>query len=284
VAIVVAFVTQNHDFGNCDEQLFGRYSGTSTVQAVKDVMYAVDVLPDELANAGVIGNCFVAVVLSFVACRWAFDGAVIHKWSGSVGDFGLEDKCDIVVEDSYCISPPLRKAGETYGSDRGLDCSEIARYDVECPVVVAYEEVEHGIAGASCHTLYELVSKGRDAGVSDSDGVEGLEVMDDAEHSTLLLHAEPSRVVGGIGAFVNACCKLVFEHLDNIVEDAQGDRDVLVCPRDVFYNGDLNQCKVVITEAAFLSLCPGKAKFIETQHVVEQLQLFRPEKVVAVEL
>jgi hypothetical protein len=191
-------VTQNHNFRNCDEQLFGGYGGASAAQAVKDVVYVVDVLPDELANAGVIGNCFIAVVLSFVACGWAFDGAVVHKWLGSVGDFRLEDKCDIVMEDSYCVSPPLRKAGETYGSNRGLDCSEIARCDVECPVVVAYEEVEHGIAGASCHTLYELVSKGRDAGVSDSDGVEGLEVMDDVECSTLLLHTEPSRVVGGI--------------------------------------------------------------------------------------
>jgi hypothetical protein len=57
-----------------------------------------------------------------------------------------------------------------------------------------------------------------------------------------------------------------------------------VCPRDVFYNGDLNWCEVVVTEAAFLSLCPGKAKFVETQHILKQLQLLWPEKVVAIEL
>jgi hypothetical protein len=154
VAIVVAFVTQNHNFRNCDKQLFGRYGGTSTAQVVKDAVYIVDVLPDELVNAGVIGNCFIAVVLSFVACGWPFDGTVVHKWSGSMGNFGLKDEGDIIVEDCYSISPPLRKASETYSSDGGLDGGEISGCNVKGPVVIAHKEIEHGIVGMACYTFY----------------------------------------------------------------------------------------------------------------------------------
>jgi hypothetical protein len=65
-----------------------------------------------------------------------------------------------------------------------------------------------------------LVGERRNARVSNSDSVEGLEVMDDVERSTFLLHAKPLGAIRGIRMFVNACCKLVFEHLNDIVDDA----------------------------------------------------------------
>jgi hypothetical protein len=65
-----------------------------------------------------------------------------------------------------------------------------------------------------------LVGKRRNARVSNSDSVERLEVVDDAERSTFLFHAKPSGAIRGIGMFVNACYKLVLEHLNDIVEDA----------------------------------------------------------------
>jgi hypothetical protein len=58
-------------------------------------------------------------------------------------------------------------------------------------VVVSDEEVEHGIACARGHALYELVDEGQDGGIADGDSVEWLEVMDDAECAAFLFDAEP---------------------------------------------------------------------------------------------
>jgi hypothetical protein len=55
------------------------------------------------------------------------------------------------------------------------DCSgEIARGNVDGPVIVANKQIEHGTARPTCHGLYNLVSEGRNAGVTNRDGIERL--------------------------------------------------------------------------------------------------------------
>ena len=54
-------------------------------------------------------------------------------------------------------------------------------------MVVADEEVEHGITRAACHSFYDLVWNWGHTGVANGDGVEGLEVVDKAQGAVLFL-------------------------------------------------------------------------------------------------
>jgi hypothetical protein len=99
-AVIVAFVSENDDFGDGDEKFLCRDGGTG---AEKSMEYAVDVIqmfPDEAADLIVSRNRFVPSILGFIT-RWrAFDASVVHKGVGLVGDLGLEDEDYITVE--YC--------------------------------------------------------------------------------------------------------------------------------------------------------------------------------------
>jgi len=59
-------------------------------------------------------------------------------------------------------------------------------------VVVADKEVEHQIAGTTHHGLYNVVRIRREPGVPDSDGVEGLKVMNEVQGPALFLNTEPT--------------------------------------------------------------------------------------------
>jgi len=59
-------------------------------------------------------------------------------------------------------------------------------------VVIADKEVEHRIAGATHHRLYNVVRIRREPGVLDGDGVEGLKVMNEVQGPTLFLDTEPT--------------------------------------------------------------------------------------------
>ena len=105
-------------------------------------------------------------------------------------------------------------------------------------MVVADKEIQDGIARASCHGLDDLVRDWWDARVANSDGIKGLEVVDESERAILLLDTEPMGAVGGIGALVHACSNLLLEQLGHFVKKAWGYGKIFVCPRDVLDNGD----------------------------------------------
>jgi hypothetical protein len=101
-AIIVAFVSENDDFGDGNKKFLRRDGGAG---AEKLMEYAVDVIqmfPDEAVDLIVSRNRFIPSVLGFIMHWWAFDASVIHKGVGLVGDLGLKDEDYITVE--YCAS------------------------------------------------------------------------------------------------------------------------------------------------------------------------------------
>jgi hypothetical protein len=56
---------------------------------------------------------------------------------------------------------------------------------------------------------------------------------------------------------VNTGCEFVTKNLDDLVEDAGRDGDILLDPGDMFDNWDLDRRDVVVTEMTFLSFSTG---------------------------
>jgi len=83
-------------------------------------------------------------------------------------------------------------------------------------VVISDKEIEDGIAGAASHGFYDLLGVGRESCIANCDGVEGLEVVDDAEHAVLLLDAKPAGAVQGIGRLIHAGSDLLSKELDDL--------------------------------------------------------------------
>ena len=83
-------------------------------------------------------------------------------------------------------------------------------------MVIADKQVEHGVAHSPGHGLDDLIGRWWNASITDGDGVEGLEIMDQVQRATLLFDAEPARSVGGIGMLIYSCSKLVFEDLYDV--------------------------------------------------------------------
>jgi hypothetical protein len=78
-------------------------------------------------------------------------------------------------------------------------------------MVITNEEIQDGVAGTSCHGLDDLIQDWWNTQVADSDGVEGLEIMDKSEGTVLLLDTEPVGAVEGIGALIHTCSNLLLE-------------------------------------------------------------------------
>jgi len=101
-----------------------------------------------------------------------------------------------------------------------------------------------------------LLGVWRETCIADRDSVKGLEVVHNAECAALLLDAKPAGVIQGIRRLVHASSNLLSEKLDDLFEDAWWDGEILVCPRDMLNNWDLDRIKVLILETTFLCLHP----------------------------
>ena len=75
-------------------------------------------------------------------------------------------------------------------------------------------------------------------------------------------------MVGGIRGFIDTGSKFVFENLNDVIQDAIGNWDVLISPGDVFDDWNLDWGEVVITEAALFLFGPSKAELIELEDVL----------------
>jgi len=106
-AFVVAFVTEDCDFWDREEELLGRDGGTSAEEAVKDAMYIVGMLPNKAADLAVSGDGLVPTVLEFVTSCWSFNASVIQKGHCRVRDLGLKNEDNIAVEYHNGTGPPL---------------------------------------------------------------------------------------------------------------------------------------------------------------------------------
>jgi len=92
--------------------------------------------------------------------------------------------------------------------------------------------------------------------------------MDKTKGTALLLHTEEPRAVGGVRGFVDTGGELVLENLNNVVEDAIGDRDVLVDPRDVLDGWDFDRREIVVVKPTLLLLSPREAEFVDLEDML----------------
>jgi hypothetical protein len=183
---------------------------------VEDAVDIVEVFPNKLMDASIGWDSGIAV-RHFVTSGWCLDGTVINKWAGNMRNLGFQDEGNVIVKNSHSISPALREASETHSSDRGLNSGEITRGDVKRAVVIAYKEIQHGVARSTGHAFNKLISKGGDTGVTDGDSIEWLEIVDKLKGAIFLLHAEPVGAVGCIRTLIYTSCEFVLENLDDIV-------------------------------------------------------------------
>jgi hypothetical protein len=74
----------------------------------------------------------------------------------------------------------------------------------------------------------------------DCDGIERLEIVNNSEKPVLLFDTEPAGLIGSIEWLINACSDFLLEKVNNVVENASGDRDILVNPGSVGNCEDLD--------------------------------------------
>ncbi len=83
---------------------------------------------------------------------------------------------------------------------------------------------------------------------------------------------------------IHSCGELISKYLYHILDDAGWDGDVAEGPRYMFDYGNLYRRKVVVPEAASLSFYPGQTIFVQLKNVLQELDLFWPEKAKPIEV
>jgi hypothetical protein len=98
-----------------------------------------------------------------------------------VGDFGLENVGDVVMEDRNGIGPSHREANETEKSERGIECGQVSGGFGNVTFIIADVEIKHRTACTTSELFCEMFRVGDDAGVFDCDFVKGFETVDYAQ-------------------------------------------------------------------------------------------------------
>ena len=93
--------------------------------------------------------------------------------------------------------------------------------------------------------------------------------MNKAKGTALLLYTEKVGPVGGVRGLINSGSKLVFENLNDVVEDAIRDGDVLVDPGNMLDSWDFDGREVVVAEPTLLFLSPREAEFVDLKDVLQ---------------
>ena len=124
------------------------------------------------------------------------------------------------------------------------------------------------------------------AAVLNRDLVQRLERMDDADVPVLLEHAEPSRTVGRVRRLVNSGVDLLADERDDLIVDAGRDGEVLLDPRNMRDDRELDRREHVATEVPALGVLPSEALVLLAHHVVEDREFLgrQPLRVILVQL
>ena len=107
--------------------------------------------------------------------------------------------------------------------------------------------------------------------------------MNKVQRAILFLDVEPVGAVQGVEMLVHAGIDLLLKEFNDFIQDSWGNGEVLVCPWDVLNDWDLNRGEILIVKMSFLFLCPSQCLFIEFENMVHELELLRPEEIVAIE-
>jgi hypothetical protein len=102
-----------------------------------------------------------------------------------------------------------------------------------------------------------LFHDGRDGGISNGDGIEWAEVVDDAEGTSISFYdAEPSRAVSGVGRFICTRHYFVTDNFSEFVVGTWRDGDIFVDPRHMRNHRDADWGEEILTELSFFLFNP----------------------------
>ena len=127
-------MTDNRCLSGDEDGLHPRERSTSVAHPRYDSIQVLEVLPDESTDTTVLGENFAAVVTS-----WSLDWYVVDVGHRKLGDFGLEDIRDVVVEYRYRVRPTHGQRRESHCTVRCLKRCQVPRALGYIPLVVADE-------------------------------------------------------------------------------------------------------------------------------------------------
>ena len=172
---------------DCDD-LFGAEGGLEAAEgatAVLDVLdYTIEVLKvfsDKAADVQVSRYAFFGAIQEDVFLSGATNRGVVDIGDRGVGDLRLLYVGNVIMKNRHRIDPTHREGDQAERTKRELEGGKVARCIGEAALIVANVEVKHTTASVACEVLADLVGKRGDAGVFDSNPVEGLEIVDDTE-------------------------------------------------------------------------------------------------------
>ena len=103
-------MSDHHDFAGADNRLGAREGPAGVLDALDDAIHVVEVFPNESPNTGVLRYGLVLAVAIAIVALWSFAWAVVDVRHSEVGNLGLEDVGDVVVEDGYRVAPTHRQS------------------------------------------------------------------------------------------------------------------------------------------------------------------------------
>jgi hypothetical protein len=102
-----------------------------------------------------------------------------------------------------------------------------------------------------------LFHDGRDGGVSNGDGVEWAEVVDNVEGTSIPFDdAKPSGAVSGVGQFIHTRHYFIMDNFDKFVMETWRDGDILVDPWRMWNRRDADWGEEILTELSFFLFNP----------------------------
>lgn len=99
---------------------------TAVLHPLNDSVGALEVFPNKSPDAGVVRVHLVAAIGCLVSRGQTTNGNIVDERYRRVGDLGLEDMSDIVMENWYRVCPSHWKGDEAMGPEQGLECRIIA--------------------------------------------------------------------------------------------------------------------------------------------------------------
>jgi hypothetical protein len=130
-----------------------------------------------------------------------------------------------------------------------------------------------------------LLRDGQDGGISDGNGVEQVEVVDDTEGASISFYdAEPSRAVSSIRRFIHTRRYFVMDNFNEFAVKTWQDGDIFVDPRHMRNCRDADWGEEILPKLSFFLFNPSWAFFLLCYQVMCQLLLFWPQETVRTEV
>ena len=124
---------------------------------LNDLVGALEVFPNKSPDARVVGVHLVAAIRCLVLCGWTVNENIVNERYCHVGDLGLEDMSDIVVENWYQVCPSHRKGDDVIGPEWGLECCIIVQFLIEASLIVSNIEIKNTATSTTCKLLSNLI-------------------------------------------------------------------------------------------------------------------------------